>query len=155
MAAENSENSDTSDNAPKGDYTIDPLQEKHYRHAEAQRRYRERNLKKTRTKARLRMERHCSKVYMSLEASNAAAARRQVVDAEYRERCREKKFIKKFGEKVFVRNYLPLHDIFGPYLPGQKFVAEEEVEEHSLKAKEKKSKGRKGKNKVDTRSTSA
>ncbi|KAJ7160851.1 hypothetical protein C8R46DRAFT_1038072 [Mycena filopes] len=101
---------------------LSPEATKRRNHAEAQRRYRERNLAQTRTKARLRMERLREETSLSAEASAASVERRRVVDADYRERQRKRKFIEKFGHRAFIRHYLPLHDIFGPHLPGQKFV---------------------------------
>ncbi|KAJ7180062.1 hypothetical protein C8R43DRAFT_1117410 [Mycena crocata] len=57
----------------------------------------------------------------SEEDTILAAERRRVVDADYRERCRKKKFIEKFGRRAFANQYLPLHDIYGPHITGHKF----------------------------------
>ncbi|KAJ7434844.1 hypothetical protein B0H11DRAFT_2257927 [Mycena galericulata] len=103
--------------------------DKRRRHANAQERYRAKNLEETRTKARLRMERYVipSLLCQSQRLSQLAAARRRKTDADYRERCRKKKFIAKYGERAFIKHYLPLHDIFGEYIVGQKFVRSDEV----------------------------
>ncbi|KAJ7186594.1 hypothetical protein C8R46DRAFT_1206598 [Mycena filopes] len=64
---------------------------------------------------------------LSAEATERAAAQRQEVDADYRERCRKRKFIAKFGHSAFVRFYLPMHEKYGQrHLPGLKFLWETE-----------------------------
>ncbi|KAJ7467752.1 hypothetical protein B0H11DRAFT_2239167 [Mycena galericulata] len=63
---------------------------------------------------------------MSEEESQLAAQRRRLVDADYRERCRKKKFIAKFGHRAFKEQYLPLHQIFGDHITGKKFIWEDE-----------------------------
>ncbi|KAJ7657837.1 hypothetical protein DFH06DRAFT_1131601 [Mycena polygramma] len=90
--------------------------ERRRRHAEAQSRYRQRNLAETRRKARLRMGRLRAAAETSAEGVALAAARRRPVDADYRER----KFIEKHGLHAFAEHYLPLHQIFGQHLPGHK-----------------------------------
>ncbi|KAJ7169310.1 hypothetical protein C8R43DRAFT_1121189 [Mycena crocata] len=57
-----------------------------------------------------------------------AAEQRRVVDADYRERCRKKEFIKKFGRRAFAEHYLPLHDVYGPYITGHRFVTTGEAD---------------------------
>ncbi|KAJ7029927.1 hypothetical protein C8F04DRAFT_1187280 [Mycena alexandri] len=111
------------------------------RHADAQARYRERYLLETCAKARVRMQRHRAAVKRSPQAAAAAAERRQVTDADYRFARSEldssnatpsltnylnSKFIEKFGQRAFIRTYLPLHDTLGPYILGKKFLWESE-----------------------------
>ncbi|KAJ7126582.1 hypothetical protein C8R43DRAFT_958070 [Mycena crocata] len=63
-------------------------QERRRRHADAQCRYRERNLEVTRQKARQWME--MLRFRRSDEDTALAAERRRIVDADYRERCRKR-----------------------------------------------------------------
>ncbi|KAJ7489988.1 hypothetical protein B0H11DRAFT_1912510 [Mycena galericulata] len=117
---------------------LDRVQEERRRkHAEAQRRYRERNLAVTREKARARME-----TYVHLRSSSSsplispsslrdevrasswrtkkvAKLRRRPADADYREVKRKQKFIARFGLDAFHDYYLPQHKILGlAHLPG-------------------------------------
>ncbi|KAJ7190915.1 hypothetical protein GGX14DRAFT_407561 [Mycena pura] len=72
-------------------------EEKRLRHAEAQRRYRERNLADTREKARLRMYRLREAIKSSEERRKLAAERRCAIDADYRERRRQESVEKDEG----------------------------------------------------------
>ncbi|KAJ7441235.1 hypothetical protein FB451DRAFT_1191117 [Mycena latifolia] len=62
---------------------------KRQQHAEAQARYRERNLEKTRELARERMKKHREKVALTSRATWVAAIKRRDIDADYRERQRK------------------------------------------------------------------
>ncbi|KAJ7858712.1 hypothetical protein B0H14DRAFT_2577679 [Mycena olivaceomarginata] len=114
-----------------------PEQLKHYKHAEAQRRYREKNLEKTREKARQRMQLLRSRAPCTAESMAMAAKKRYARDADYREslrkrrvswpfvfyptHCRtiDRKFVAKFGEDAFFDFYLPQHNLRGAeHLPG-------------------------------------
>ncbi|KAJ7306874.1 hypothetical protein DFH08DRAFT_944691, partial [Mycena albidolilacea] len=99
-----------------------PEREKRWRHAEAQRRYREKNLVETRTRAKLRMERLRNNFFCSKEATQIARERRRRWDADYREQVRRSKFCTKFGHRAFLDYYFPLYSTHGPHLPGLKFV---------------------------------
>ncbi|KAF8181402.1 hypothetical protein K438DRAFT_1976123 [Mycena galopus ATCC 62051] len=116
--------------APPGDAEpVHTYNEKRRNHAESQARYRQRNLTDTRAKARLRMQRCVLRAdrQLSEDARRKAAENRRERDTKYRERRRKQKFIKKFGYEAFVSQYLPLHDIHGKYLAGQRFVGSNEV----------------------------
>ncbi|KAJ6600449.1 hypothetical protein DFH09DRAFT_1302921 [Mycena vulgaris] len=100
---------------------IEPLDswDKRRKHAEAQRRYRERNLQATHEKARERMEKLREKTGASKKSKYRAARERRASDADYRETLRKRKFIDKFGEDAFYDYYLPQHKILGKdHLPG-------------------------------------
>ncbi|KAJ7917982.1 hypothetical protein B0H13DRAFT_1869765 [Mycena leptocephala] len=131
----------------------DAEEDRRRRHADAQKRYREKNLEKTRTKARLRMERqviYCATALLtrlvslrsarelSEEATRLAAEQRRIVDADYRER----KFIEKFGQRAFIEYYLPLHHVFGNHLPGRQFVWSDEVDKKRRRSRKPKSKSK-------------
>ncbi|KAJ7609860.1 hypothetical protein FB45DRAFT_1038331 [Roridomyces roridus] len=107
------------------------------RRAEAQARYRERNLDETRLKARLRMERLRERISYNPDLAATAAEQRRVSDAQYRERVRAKKFAIKFGERTLVEDYMPLHNIYGPYIVGHKFVWDNEAEKVQKRKKRK------------------
>ncbi|KAF7372680.1 hypothetical protein MVEN_00131300 [Mycena venus] len=72
-----------SDQPPHSGWTSE--REKRWRHAEAQRRYREKNIVETRTKAKLRMKRLRDEIFSSEEATQMARERRRRWDADYRE----------------------------------------------------------------------
>ncbi|KAJ7445125.1 hypothetical protein B0H11DRAFT_2249549 [Mycena galericulata] len=92
---------------------------KRWKHAEAQRRYRERNLEATREKARKRMEKLRDERRASKISRFKAARKRRASDADYREILRKRKFIAKFGEDAFFQYYLPQHKALGQdHLPG-------------------------------------
>ncbi|KAJ7719393.1 hypothetical protein B0H16DRAFT_1739423 [Mycena metata] len=110
------------------------------RRAEAQQRYRDKHLTATRTKARQRMARLRAAARASPEATAAAAEHRRVIDADYRERCRKKKFIAKFGERALIQHYLPLHETHGPYILGKTWLWASEKAPRRGRKKSKKSK---------------
>ncbi|KAF8137979.1 hypothetical protein K438DRAFT_1786194 [Mycena galopus ATCC 62051] len=86
------------------------------RHAEAQRRYREKNLETTREKARERMR--WKRASRSVEELAAAPEKRREADANYN----EYKFVQKFGHRQFMEHYFPLYAERGTkHLPGLKF----------------------------------
>ncbi|KAF8200628.1 hypothetical protein K438DRAFT_1758829 [Mycena galopus ATCC 62051] len=101
-------------------------------HAEAQVRYRERNLADTRAKVRVRMKRLRAARNLSEEGKKKSADGRRDTDADYRERRRKqsltcnRKFIQKFSEEAFITQYLLLHNVYGKYLAGQRFVGSDE-----------------------------
>ncbi|KAJ7484574.1 hypothetical protein FB451DRAFT_1169617 [Mycena latifolia] len=119
---------------------LSPDELKRQQHAEAQARYRERNLEKTRELARERMKkyqfsrlmpsqevantmsRHREKVALTSRATRVAAIKQRDIDADYRERQRKKKFIEKHGVSAFYKHYLPQHELQGKkHLPGLRF----------------------------------
>ncbi|KAJ7036058.1 hypothetical protein C8F04DRAFT_1258433 [Mycena alexandri] len=102
------------------------------KHALAQAKYRERNTDTLREKARESMKksvfkfkfyinprlpkamhRHRAAIKESEERTKAAREQRREVDTEYRERQRQKDWIKKFGQEPFERIYVPLSRIHG------------------------------------------
>ncbi|KAJ7843692.1 hypothetical protein B0H13DRAFT_2364657 [Mycena leptocephala] len=124
--------------------TLDAEEDRRRRHADAQKRYRDKNLEKTRTKARLLT---ClvslrSARELSEEATRLAAEQRRIVDADYRERSRKQKFIDKFGQCAFIEYYLPLHHVFGNHLPGRQFVWSDEVDKKRRRSRKAKSKSK-------------
>ncbi|KAJ7135063.1 hypothetical protein C8R43DRAFT_956261 [Mycena crocata] len=76
-------------------------------------------------------------IQMSEEEYTSAADRRRKVNTDYRERCRKRKFIAKYGLEAFYTHYLPLHNMLGPHLPRQKFVLEEVEGRHHRKGNAK------------------
>ncbi|KAJ7441336.1 hypothetical protein B0H11DRAFT_2252226 [Mycena galericulata] len=98
----------------------DPVKyDKRMKHAQAQARYRERNLESTREKARQRMENLRNKIRASRKSRQQAAEQRRALDADNREVDRKRKFIAKFGEDAFHEYYMPQHKIQGKnHLPG-------------------------------------
>ncbi|KAJ7851292.1 hypothetical protein B0H14DRAFT_2581528 [Mycena olivaceomarginata] len=80
-------------------------EEKRRKHAEAQRKYCERNLEATREKARERM----SRLHESAKPLKARLQRKQRRgrDAENREVLRKRKFVAEFGQDAFHDYYLP------------------------------------------------
>ncbi|KAF8197310.1 hypothetical protein K438DRAFT_1760094 [Mycena galopus ATCC 62051] len=100
--------------------------------AEAQAQYRKRNLADTRAKARVRMKHLRAARNLSEEGKKKSVDGRRDTDTDYRERRRKqsltcnRKFIQKFGKEAFITQYLPLHDVYGKYLAGQKFVGSDE-----------------------------
>ncbi|KAJ7430001.1 hypothetical protein B0H11DRAFT_2264442 [Mycena galericulata] len=119
--------------------SLDRVQEeKRRKHAEAQRRYRERrvpllhaysvtlehppcrNLATTREKARARMQTLRDKVRASSwRTKKLAKLRRRPADADSREVKRKQKFIARFGLDAFHDYYLPQHEIIGlAHIPG-------------------------------------
>ncbi|KAF8145753.1 hypothetical protein K438DRAFT_1991519 [Mycena galopus ATCC 62051] len=112
---------------------------KQRRHAEAQRKYREkcvnslytpitpltsalwRNLEATRKQARLRMQK--KRACRSREEVDKAAQARREGDADYREFRRHQKFVEKHGESKFLEVYFPLYAQLGKkHLPGLKIA---------------------------------
>ncbi|KAJ7790882.1 hypothetical protein B0H14DRAFT_2625544 [Mycena olivaceomarginata] len=92
-------------------------------HAEAQRKYREKNLEETRAKARDRMRR--MRARRTPEEVEKASRQRKEGDADYREfpSRRRRNFINKYGESHFMNVYLPLYAQLGKkHLPGLKFA---------------------------------
>ncbi|KAF8128327.1 hypothetical protein K438DRAFT_1789551 [Mycena galopus ATCC 62051] len=86
-------------------------------HAEAQRKYREKNLEATRAKARERMQR--MRAGRTPEEVEKAGQQRKEGDADYR----EFKFIERYGESNFLEVYFPLYAQLGQkHLPGLKFA---------------------------------
>ncbi|KAJ7870846.1 hypothetical protein B0H13DRAFT_1896027 [Mycena leptocephala] len=112
---------------PGPGYALDPDVDRRRRHADAQRRYRE----KFGAYKILRAERE-----LSADETRLAAERRRPVDADYRER----KFIAKFGHHAFIQYYLPLHNIFGEHLPGRQFVWSDEKKGQRRKRRQSKTK---------------
>ncbi|KAJ7160604.1 hypothetical protein C8R43DRAFT_1124071 [Mycena crocata] len=112
----------------------DPLSEdelKHQHHAEAQRRYRARNLDETRIKARERMEK--LRETRTPEQARAVAKRRRRHDADYREQQRAQKFREKFGQEAFFGFYHPQYKLTGQrHLPGLYFGADDQAELNRL-----------------------
>ncbi|KAJ7083936.1 hypothetical protein B0H15DRAFT_951691 [Mycena belliarum] len=97
--------------------------EKHARHSEAQRRYRERNLESTRAKARERMQRQRSKI-LSPEQRQDKAEKRREKDADFRQLQRSRKFVAKYGYATFIDLYLPEFEAQGKkHLPGLRLDA--------------------------------
>ncbi|KAF8214944.1 hypothetical protein K438DRAFT_1954955 [Mycena galopus ATCC 62051] len=75
------------------------------RHAEAQRRYREKK-----------------RASRSIEELAAAPEKRREADANYNEYRRRCKFVQKFGHRQFMEHYFPLYAERGTkHLPGLKF----------------------------------
>ncbi|KAJ7475285.1 hypothetical protein B0H11DRAFT_1918250 [Mycena galericulata] len=110
----------------------DSEEDKRRKHAEAQRRYREKNLAATHEKARVRMRTLRDKIAASRRLTRLAAAQRHVRDAEDREVKRKRKFVAKFGHRAFFDYYLPQHDILGvEHLPG---LTAKYAREHGLDA---------------------
>ncbi|KAJ7181653.1 hypothetical protein C8R43DRAFT_1117015 [Mycena crocata] len=137
-------------------------EEKRLRHADAQCRYRERNLEQTRQKARKRMElcvfakqihSHTTADYLLCYKDCVSDAPRRMpgsqrsVDASWTQttvngasqicmdykyvtgglpRCRKRKFIEKYGRRAYTTHYLPLHDIYGPYITNHMWVTPEQ-----------------------------
>ncbi|KAJ7843404.1 hypothetical protein B0H14DRAFT_2585723 [Mycena olivaceomarginata] len=92
---------------------------KHYKHTKAQHQYCERNLEKTREKARQRMQLVRSRAPRTAEAKAEAAEKCYARDANYRESMRKRKFIAKFGANTFFNYYVPQHKLRGAdFLPG-------------------------------------
>ncbi|KAJ7119322.1 hypothetical protein C8R43DRAFT_1137017 [Mycena crocata] len=91
---------------------------KRFKHAEAQRRYRERKLEETRAKARERMAQ--LRGNRTPEQVRAAAEKRRPADAERREVVRRRKFRETYGEDAFFDLYIPQYALQGvkhlPYL---------------------------------------
>ncbi|KAJ7687990.1 hypothetical protein B0H14DRAFT_2653516 [Mycena olivaceomarginata] len=101
-------------------------------HAEAQRKYREKNLEATRAKARERMKR--LRARRTPEEVETASRQRKEGDADYREleivgklsrntKGASSNFISKYGESQFFDVYFPLYAQLGQkHLPGLKFA---------------------------------
>ncbi|KAJ7699118.1 hypothetical protein B0H16DRAFT_1749487 [Mycena metata] len=83
------------------------------KHALAQQKYRERNGEVLREKARESMRRHRAAIKDDAKKSKAAREQRREIDAEYRERQRQKRWIKRFGEQSFKDYYIPLSRLHG------------------------------------------
>ncbi|KAJ7073550.1 hypothetical protein B0H15DRAFT_957083 [Mycena belliarum] len=99
-------------------------EEKCLRHSAAQRRYVEKNAEDVRTKARIRMEQRRAKIKLTENGVALAAEHRREIDANYREKQRQKKFVQKFGRRAFRKHYLPLYETTGNgrHLPGVEFA---------------------------------
>ncbi|KAJ7736637.1 hypothetical protein B0H16DRAFT_1466537 [Mycena metata] len=93
----------------KAKATIQRRKERHRlkKHAIAQRKYR---------------ERHRAAIKESEEKTKTAREQRREVDAEYRERQRQKHWIKKFGQQSFEDVYVPLSRIHGRNTSRLQFV---------------------------------
>ncbi|KAJ7473897.1 hypothetical protein B0H11DRAFT_2236376 [Mycena galericulata] len=97
-------------------------------HAEAQQRYRDKNKDALREKARLEMQKsHRAAIKDSEERQAMAQEARREVDADYRERQRQKKFIQKFGRRAFEETYVPLYKIYGNRTGKLKFKLEDKA----------------------------
>ncbi|KAJ7078699.1 hypothetical protein B0H15DRAFT_804722 [Mycena belliarum] len=98
--------------------------EKLARHALAQKRYVERNRDSERRKARARMEKRRASIKLSETETKLAAERRREVDADYRERQQQNKFIENYGRRMYKKHYLPLYETMGNgrHLPGIDFA---------------------------------
>ncbi|KAJ7351493.1 hypothetical protein DFH08DRAFT_957807 [Mycena albidolilacea] len=100
-------------------------------HAEAQRRYREKNVEATREKARERMQ--LKRASRSVEEVAAAAEKWREGDADYNEYRRCRKFVQKFGQQNFMEHYFPLYEEQGTkHLPGVKILAVEKSLERKV-----------------------
>ncbi|KAJ7693721.1 hypothetical protein B0H14DRAFT_3531067 [Mycena olivaceomarginata] len=87
-----------------------------HKHAEAQRRYREKNLETIREKAR---QPYDPELPRTAESMAKAAQKRYARDTDYRESLCKRKFVAKFGEDAFFDFYLPQHKLRGAdFLPG-------------------------------------
>ncbi|KAJ7337609.1 hypothetical protein DFH08DRAFT_964580 [Mycena albidolilacea] len=110
------------------DYLIQalaPEDDKRRRHAEAQRRYRARNLDETRAKAREHMKTLRAKPRTHAEIQEAADKRRES-DADYHELLRRRKFKAEFGVDALFKYYLPQYDLREQkHLPGLRFMWDE------------------------------
>ncbi|KAJ7148711.1 hypothetical protein C8R43DRAFT_952401 [Mycena crocata] len=112
-------------------------QHKRREHAEAQRRYRERNLEATRLAARERMAKLRAKITTPAQIA-AAAEKRRSLDADFRELKRRRKFVAKHGHDAFMRVYWPQYQIRGAtHLPGVRFDMEEEPTKTKARKKSK------------------
>ncbi|KAJ7821715.1 hypothetical protein B0H14DRAFT_3471351 [Mycena olivaceomarginata] len=104
---------------------------KHHKHAEAQHRYREKNLETTCEKARQRMQRLRSRAPRTAESMAKAAEKHYARDADHREFKRKRKFMARFGEDAFFDFYLPQHKLRGAdFLPGLAREYAQQLEEH-------------------------
>ncbi|KAJ7880730.1 hypothetical protein B0H14DRAFT_2566129 [Mycena olivaceomarginata] len=100
-------------------------------HAEAQRRYREKNLEATLEKARERMRLLRKQASRSIEEVAAAVEKRRDGDTDYNEYRRCRKFVQKFGQQNFLEHYLLLYKERGTkHLPGVKILAVKKSLEH-------------------------
>ncbi|KAJ7119336.1 hypothetical protein C8R43DRAFT_960083 [Mycena crocata] len=113
---------------------------KRFKHAEAQCRYRERKLEETRAKARERMAQ--LRGNHTPEQVRAAAEKRRPADAEHREVVRRRKFRETYGEDTFFDLYIPQYALQGvkhlPYLrldPADLKKKQEEQAEHEEREK--------------------
>ncbi|KAJ7191704.1 hypothetical protein GGX14DRAFT_406945 [Mycena pura] len=102
--------------------SANPQEEKRRRHAAAQRRYR---LKRTSAGHERQGKAPHGPRALSEEETRQAREHRRSVDADYRERVRQQKFIDKFGRRAFNKFYIPLLESSGPHLPGKQFIPEE------------------------------
>ncbi|KAF8209731.1 hypothetical protein K438DRAFT_1753378 [Mycena galopus ATCC 62051] len=90
-------------------------------HAQAQKRYRERNGDALREKAKDRMKKYRQAIEQNEEKKKQVAEQRRKVSADYRERKGQKRWIAMHGEDNFHKIYLPLYRIYGNQtwkLPG-------------------------------------
>ncbi|KAJ7439839.1 hypothetical protein FB451DRAFT_1191914 [Mycena latifolia] len=94
-----------------------------WRHADAQRRYVDRNLAAVRAQAWIRMEDRHAETKRSAAATKAVRGHRREIDADYRER----KFIAKFGRRAYTKHYAPLYKTEGNgrHLPGIIFAVDD------------------------------
>ncbi|KAJ6564326.1 hypothetical protein B0H19DRAFT_1140808 [Mycena capillaripes] len=106
------------------------------KHAKAQQRYREKNAAELREKAKLRMCAWRAAIKEDPEKRNEANEVRREVDADYRERQRQKKFIKKWGQDSFDKIYLPLYRIHGNQTGKLPFALESKAAEAKRLAEE-------------------
>ncbi|KAJ7132019.1 hypothetical protein C8R44DRAFT_730773 [Mycena epipterygia] len=92
-------------------------EEKRRKHAEAQQKYREKNLEETREKAHERM--HRLRESTKPLKKRLQRKQRRGRDADNREVLRKRKFITEFGEDTFYDYYLPhLRELSVAHLPG-------------------------------------
>ncbi|KAJ7124515.1 hypothetical protein C8R44DRAFT_734988 [Mycena epipterygia] len=89
---------------------------KRQRHAEAQRKYRERNLEAMHAKAQERMQRLRAKICTPEQIQDAADKRREA-DTDCAELLPHlaRKFVAKFGHKAFMEFYYPQYELCGNY----------------------------------------
>ncbi|KAJ7127720.1 hypothetical protein C8R44DRAFT_873529 [Mycena epipterygia] len=126
--------------------TLSTDQLKRQRHAQAQHRYRERNLEKTREDSQLRQERLRAALEASPDTKKEALAKRRAHDADYRERIRQERFINKFGRTAFRAQYVPLYKAHGKkHLPGLRFRFDDDAEERAWRKAQKAGKAEKDK----------
>ncbi|KAJ6457333.1 hypothetical protein C8R45DRAFT_1110586 [Mycena sanguinolenta] len=101
--------------------------DKHEHHADAQRRYRERNLDATHAKARERIVR----ARRTPEDRETELAKRHAADADNNESRRRKKFVAKYGYLNYLIYYWPLYkDGETTRIPGLRFAWSDEVKRH-------------------------
>ncbi|KAJ7734487.1 hypothetical protein DFH07DRAFT_844805 [Mycena maculata] len=97
------------------------------RHALAQARYWERNLESTRKQSQLGMVKLREKRSTRKGGTQLARLERREMDADYRERVRQRNFVNKFGLSPYYNYYLPTLKRLGiAHLPGVSWAWENE-----------------------------